>query len=188
LDIDYSVGITEYTRRYLVNTQNVCRWRVELIDPFLDYDLVDFTLKLPHKYKLWRRLVLNEVATFHPSNTPLERSVRPTSSYNIRLFLIMIAKRTPLIKNLIVRERPKPMGDLPAIVKENRAFFENILLDERARSRGIFKVDEIKTLIVEQMSSKADHIRLLLRLLSLELWFRSVEDRYGVKTFVLQGK
>jgi asparagine synthase (glutamine-hydrolysing) len=185
LDMAYFVWLTEYHRRSCVLPQNVCRWRVELVDPFLDYDLVDFLLKLPYKYKLWRRLVRNEVAALHPSNIPLHASVRPTSAHNISLFVIMAGKRIPLIRNLIVRERARTMGQYVYIFKEKRAFVENILLDERARSRGIFKVDRIQTLIEEQMSSRGDHIRLLLRLLSLELWFRSVEDRYGVEIFRL---
>jgi asparagine synthase (glutamine-hydrolysing) len=182
LDLAVFIWISQYVRRALVNPQKCCRWRVETIDVLLDYDLVDFTLNLPYKEKLWRRLVVEEIETIHPSMVPLSEDVRPASLKNLRTFLGMIAKHTPLIRRLVWSETPTPIDGYAEFLMRERSFVEKVLFSERATSRGLFNVQKVRTLFEEHMSSKVDHTRLLMRLLCLEQWFRSIEDKYGLAT------
>jgi len=184
LDIIAFVGLTQVVRRYHVNTQNCCRWRIEFVEPFVDYDLVDFTMKLPHKYKLWRRLVVEEMAAFHPSliKIPLHGHSLPATATNVRIFIRMVARRIPLIKRLATNE-PIPINGFAHFLRKQSSYFEKILSDERAISRGLFNLEKIRALFDEHMSGKASHTSVLYRLISLELWFRMVEDRYKLKIF-----
>jgi asparagine synthetase B (glutamine-hydrolysing) len=185
LDLAVVFEITQYLRRTVMNPIKCCRWRVEMIPALLDYDLVDFALRIPYRYKLWRRLVVEEIEAFHPSRVPLMGAVYPASLDNLRTFLRMVVKQMPLIGRSIRRETPRPIGEYAEFLAKGRSFLEKILFNERVESRGLFNIHRVRALFEEHMSSKADHTRLLMRLLCLELWFHSIEDRYGLRTLRL---
>jgi len=179
LELAVYIWLTEVVRRLLVNTQNSLRWRIETVDVLLDYDLVDFMLRIPYRYKIWRKLVRDEMKT-HRSRIPLKGEVYPTSLETIRYFLTMVAIRTPLVRRLTVRESAKPIGGYEDFLRDQKNFVEGVLLDKRTNSRGLFDTEKLRTTLAEHMASRRDHTRLILRLLCLELWFRSIEDAYGL--------
>ena len=179
-DVNTSVLLTEYIRRVLINTQNSCRWRVELVDTLLDYDLVDFALRLPNTLKLWRKLVVEEIAAYHPTlgKIPLHGYSRPSVT-NVLVLVRMVSRRIPIIRRF-ARGEPKTINGFAGILREKKDYFEEILLDERASSRGIFNAEKIRLLFDEHVNGVMNHTRLLYRALSLELWFRSLEDKYNL--------
>lgn len=180
-DVAYSLMITQYIRRGLIAIPNCCRWRVEVVDPFLDYDFVDFMMELPYKYKLWRRLAIDEISRFHGRETPLHDAVYPTSLDNFRSFGFMVAKRIPVLRKRVSRETPRGLGRLPEFAREHRDYIESVLFSPHAMSRGLFDLERVRFLFNEHMRSESDHGLLIYRLLCLELWFRSVENAYKVR-------
>lgn len=182
-DLTAYIWLTQYQRRLNVNTQNCCRWKVEMVDALLDYDLVDFAISLPHECKLWRRLVVDELKAFHQDlmAVPLHGYARPTSLASLTLFLKMVALRLPLVSTLVNNE-PRPVNGFAAILREQSDFFEKVLFDNRTATRGFFNMENIRKMFDEHLSSKRNHTRLLYRILSLELWFRTLEDSYGIRS------
>jgi hypothetical protein len=176
--------LTQYARRALVNTQNCCRWKIELVDALLDYDLIEFDLGLPYNQKLWRKLVVDEMKTYHQSimRIPLCSGVRPISITNIMIFVKMLAERVPVLKRFMKGE-PKPVDGWADFLRDQREFIESILFDTRAVSRGLFNQERIGIIVREHMTSRRNHTQLLLRLVSLELWFRLLEDKYDLSIF-----
>ena len=57
-----------------------------------------------------------------------------------------------------------------------RAFFEEILLDERTLSRGYFNEQYLVEIVRSHMSSKNDYGKTLCKLLTFELWHRLFVD------------
>jgi asparagine synthase (glutamine-hydrolysing) len=59
---------------------------------------------------------------------------------------------------------------------ELRTFAHEVLLEDRARARGLFRADAVRTLLDEHEAGRADNGHRLWTLVMLELWQRAHVD------------
>lgn len=132
---------------------------IETRVPFLDHNLVEFAMTIPAKYKAYqengklsKKHVLKEAAKDLLPPEILERKKIPLGMPQIRFYY----------------------EGLQDIVKK-------VLLDEKTKARGLFKIDHIKELIesTEDQNTTpltSPQFRQLLFLTNLELWHRLFID------------
>jgi asparagine synthase (glutamine-hydrolysing) len=82
------------------------------------------------------------------------------------------------IPNRILRRRdkrgfPTPIG---IWLRKQIEHVEQILLSEKAASRGVFDTSQVRRLIQEHESGRHDHGMTLFMLLSVEFWFKRFVD------------
>jgi asparagine synthase (glutamine-hydrolysing) len=108
-----------------------------------------------------------DIAAF-PAQTKLERGVSK------RIF--KDAMRPWLPREIV--DRPKMGFEVPLHEWFRGPLRElpEMLLDERARSRGMFREEEIRLLIRHHATGAADNSKKLWALLQLELWHREVVE------------
>ncbi|HEV2060392.1 MAG TPA: asparagine synthase (glutamine-hydrolyzing) [Solirubrobacteraceae bacterium] len=124
---------------------------LELRSPFLDHRFMEFAAALPGRFKL-RGGVTKHI---------LRRALKPWLPEAI-LQRPKMGFEVPLAEWF-----RGELSDLPG----------TILLDETARSRGMFRPDEVQRLISEHAARSANHASKLWALLQLELWLRTYVDR-----------
>lgn len=118
--------------------------------PFLNQDLVDFTMKLPVRMKLRVR----------------------RSHYILRKGL---GQHLPAE----IVQRPHPRPPIPVgrwLRGPFRPFLHEYVLSDRALGRGIMRPDVVGHLVAEHESGRADHSRQLWSLINLEVWQRLYVD------------
>ena len=166
--IDY-VYFTERLRRWLITARDSFRWKVETVDPFLDYDLVDFMCSIPSELKLRRFLCEEDLRKYHPelSHIPCTRSLSSE-------ILKTIAKWVRITK--IFHQLNYEDNILNTYLRAEKDFVEKILLSEKTLTRGIFNPETIKKVIRDHMSNKKNYSSTIGMVISLELWFRLFID------------
>ena len=124
---------------------------VESRVPFLDHVLVEFALRIPAALK-----------------------TRGLSGKRI-----LHAAMKGLLPDAILNRRkmgfPTPFSDWLSGPQVD--FVEELLLEERSLSRGLFKPERLRQLFSQHRTSYSDHSDKLWRLLNLELWHRVFVDR-----------
>jgi asparagine synthase (glutamine-hydrolysing) len=120
---------------------------LELRSPLLDHEVVELGLALPDSLKLRGREGKQALRRAFAAELPPEVSQRGKTGFGV-----------PIARWL--RE------DL-------RELAHDVLLDERARSRGYFHSEVVESLLADHASGRADHAHRLWCLLMLELWHRS---------------
>jgi len=166
--LDY-VYFTVVVRRWNITAQLSFRWQVETVDPFLDYDLVDFMCKIPSELRLRRLLVRKELEMHHPEI----RHIPITG--NLASDII----RTVIQRSHITRILPQIKHEdniRSTYLREEKEFIERILLDEKTLTRGIFNPETIRKVVRDHMSNKRDYTDTIGTLVSIELWFRLFID------------
>jgi asparagine synthase (glutamine-hydrolysing) len=124
---------------------------LELRSPLLDHELMETAAGLPSSSKLDGRngkRVLKDVVRQWVPDEVLDR---PKMGFSV------------------------PMGDW--LRGPLRQLPGEILLDSRARDRGLFDEAVVRRLIEEHKANRADHYKPLWTLLQLELWFRTFIDQ-----------
>jgi asparagine synthase (glutamine-hydrolysing) len=124
---------------------------LELRSPFLDHRMMEFAAGLPSRLKL------------RGSETKY----------------ILKRAMEPWLPRAIL-QRPKMGFEVPLAEwfrTDLRELPATVLLDETARSRGMFRVEEVQRLISEHVQHSANHASKLWALLQLELWMRTYIDR-----------
>ena len=124
--------------------------------PFLDHHLVEFAAKLPDEWKL---------SGF-------------TTKRVLRLAMDGVLPKTIL-------NRPKMGFPVPFSGWTRGAWSDvmrDVLLDRRARERGIVNAAAVEQLIAEHAAGRTSGGDRLWSLLNLELWFRTFIDGEGVQT------
>ncbi|MEZ4415207.1 MAG: asparagine synthase (glutamine-hydrolyzing) [Gemmatimonadota bacterium] len=123
--------------------------------PFLDHPLVEFAARLPRHLKLkgWTtKVVLRE------------------------------AMRDVLPETILRRRKmgfPVPVG--PWLRGPYRAIVEEFVLSDRARSRGLFREEALRTLVAEHDAGAGGHQERLWSLVNLEVWQRIFIDGEAVE-------
>jgi asparagine synthase (glutamine-hydrolysing) len=120
---------------------------LELRSPLLDHRVVELGLALPETLKFRGREGKVAFRRAFAAELPPEVASRGKSGFGVPLARWFRTDLRPLACDL--------------------------LLDERARSRGWFRTDTIKRLLEEHTSERADHGHVLWTLCMLELWQRT---------------
>jgi asparagine synthase (glutamine-hydrolysing) len=130
--------------------------------PFLDHHLVEFAAALPPRMKL-RGLTTK--------------------------WILREAVRTLLPASILTRRKmgfPVPFGGW---MRDGGAgLARDVLLDRRARQRGITRPAAVSALIDAHASGRADGADAIWALLNLELWYRTFIDGEGIQTLVTPRK
>lgn len=134
---------------------------VESRVPFLDHHLVEFAARLPDEWKLSGR----------------------TTKRVLREAMIGILPQSILT-------RPKMGFPVPFCQWARGAWngvVRDVLLDRRARERGIFQPNAVEQLIAAHTAGRIDAGDRIWSLLNLELWYRTFIDREGVQSLPVPG-
>jgi asparagine synthase (glutamine-hydrolysing) len=126
-------------------------YSLEARSPYLDHELLEFAASLPPTMKMrgrQRKRVLREAY----------RGVLPDQVLNRS----KMGFGVPLVHWFRSEQRELPY---------------DVLLDDEATSRGIFRTDQVRTLIAEHAAGRVDHSSRIWTLLQLEFWFREVVER-----------
>ncbi|REJ75485.1 MAG: asparagine synthase (glutamine-hydrolyzing) [Acidobacteria bacterium] len=124
---------------------------LEARSPFLDHKVIEFAASLPEELKMRRiatKSLLKKVAS---QLVPREVIYRPKMGFGV------------------------PIGNW--FRGELKGFIRDILQSNEARSRGLFKQEEVDRMTEEHVSAKKDHTFQIWSLLMLELWFQKFVDR-----------
>jgi asparagine synthase (glutamine-hydrolysing) len=129
--------------------------------PFLDHVLVEFAASMPAEWKLsglTTKRVLREAAK---DLLPASILQRPKMGF-------------PVPFGMWVRERWEGL-------------LREVLLDRRARERGVFEPAELERLIGDHAAGRADASEALWTALNLELWYRTWIDGGGIQHLPVPG-
>lgn len=146
---------------------------VEARVPFVDHhELVEFALSIPFEHKIrWRSELSRIEASAYTSDEISER-------FDIPKYLLKKAFESDLPEKITWRRKvgfPVPVHKW--IGKDLNEFARDMLLDNRARQRGIYDNAFIeKSLCDEASFERHEHGLKLWMLLNLELWFREYMD------------
>jgi asparagine synthase (glutamine-hydrolysing) len=125
-------------------------YSLEARSPYLDHELLEFAASLPPEMKVrgrQRKRVLRE------------------------------AYRGMLPDNIL--DRAKMGFGVPLVHwfrNERRQLPYDVLLDDQATGRGIFRADQVEALIAEHTRGSVDHSGRIWTMLQLEYWFREVVE------------
>jgi len=184
--LDYA-NAAERQRR-LINYGNlVKRTFMEIRSPFFDNNLIDFIITLPPSKRMYRQLYIRAFLRFFPelSKIPWEKTGLPiyASSTFAKMTLCLVKKHLnkkikELNKKLIqVRHfRGQSIGLFTKYAQWSRenenliSFIRRTLLDGKAYSRSILNIKTVERILEEHIRGKCNHIELISRLLTFELW------------------
>jgi asparagine synthase (glutamine-hydrolysing) len=124
---------------------------LEARSPFLDHKVIEFAASLPDSQKMrgiQTKYLLKKVAA---QLVPKEVIYRRKMGFGV------------------------PIGRW--MRNEMRSFVSDVLLSEKATSRGVIRPEALRTYVTEHVESRRDHAFRLWTLLMLELWFQRFIDK-----------
>lgn len=133
---------------------------IEARVPFLDHRLVEFCLRLPPGLRIEAGV----------TKAPLPRALAD-------ILPPVVARR------LDKKEVPEPLGEWMA--GEGYGAVEEVLPSDRARARGLFRMERIEEALWEH-GAGARRTAPLYRALTIEFWFRLFQDGEGFKRFAIE--
>jgi len=184
--LDYCIS-GEYMRRFSNYGDLVTRTHVEVRSPLMDNDLVDFIVNTPPRERRYQYLYTRTFSRVFPelSKIPWEKTGLPidaTNSYGkMTLCLIKkhLKKKTAMVDKKLADNRYSGASLINLFTKytqwsrENEnliSFIRKTLLDEKAYSRNILNIKALDRVLEEHIRGKCNHIELISRLLTFELW------------------
>ena len=124
---------------------------LELRSPFLDHEVVELGLSLPVHLKLEGRLGKVALRRGFAEDLPPSVAARGKKGFGVPLSRWFRA--------------------------ELRELASDLLLDRRARERGLLRVETVERMLADHVAGRADHGQRLWTLLMLELWQRHHIER-----------
>lgn len=119
--------------------------------PFLDHKLVEFVARLPIQQKVFRGQTKRLLKRSQLGRLPRDLLYRKKKGFAV------------------------PIADW--FRGQLRPFLRETLLSPKARSRGLFRTEQVENIIVEHEQGRWNHQHSLWSLLCLELWFQSCEEQ-----------
>lgn len=173
-----------YGPRSALHGPVLTRSMVETCFPFADADFLDLTLKTPGELRIGRGIEIEMLKQGCPElvDIPWQYSGLPVtaSQRRIRLERALYRVRKELnwrTRGLVSSPVRKEQVNWPLWFRTGlRSWLEDILLSERALSRGYFSPAGLRELVQDHMSERYDRTILFGRLLTFELWHRLFID------------
>jgi asparagine synthase (glutamine-hydrolysing) len=182
-------NLKERQRRFTSMGLILVRNSLEVRTPFSDYDLIDFSLKIPPTFKIKKRLYKKVISTMFPhfEKVPYQATGLPLTTSKFQMKIHFFSRLPRKIINKISKKffrleffgNTKPYADYEGWMKNNkklREYILSILLDERALARPYFNPNCIKKILDLHMSGKKNYSELIGLLLTFELWNRQFLD------------
>ena len=175
--------IREHQRRYTLQGLSTINHRMEYVEPYYDYDLVDFALMVPINLRWERRIQKLTLAQLSPSLANLmakhlENKHTFEKYWNrgrrrLNRFLV----RLNLAQDKSLARPSSGFTDLHSLLRTtNRNWVEEVLLNPRTLERGYFRRSAIQQLVDDHMNGKLNLGRQLGALITFELWHRMFID------------
>ena len=184
-------------KRYTPNGYLINALVGEVRTPFYDNDYIDYTLKIPEKFKydskayvkhkgLYQKFILNEFPDV--ARVGWEVTGAPLTANYLK---VILAKYLKNVKHLINRamkkvgvayrfDDPSKLEDYRNWARDNyklRKFLRSIILDKRTIQRCYFREDQLKKIVEDHINYKEDYHYLLYLILSFEIWNRIFMDK-----------
>lgn len=179
-------SLANRSNRYSVALPNVQRQLVEYGFPGLDYDLTDFFLRVPPRYKkgaaLYRAILHRKFPDV--AAVPWAKTGKPLTAgknlYDLALekFPVKALGAQILLRMSGGRLDKSHKGDLNRLFRRNRGFretFESILRDPRTHSRGIIDSRGVERL-VDLIDGGWPLFTFVQTLVTVEMWHRRFVD------------
>jgi len=184
--LDY-YNLTERQRRFINYGNLVKRVRVEIRSPFFDNDLVEFIVNTPPRERRYQYLYTRTFSRLFPelSRIPWEKTGLPidaTDTYakmTLSLIKKRLKKRISMFDRMLTDNKYSEASSINLFTKytqwsrENEnliSFIRKTLLDGKAYSRSILNIKTVERILQEHIRGKCNHIELISRLLTFELW------------------
>jgi asparagine synthase (glutamine-hydrolysing) len=188
LQISDYFDIHERQRRFIAQIFQLAGKVFDYKMPFADRSLVEFCLSLPVSYRKKQRLArasfieaFPELASipWQKTHTHLKTNqVKEKASASIYYFQYAFKRLIEFISLGTRSYRPPHIYDPydEWSRKEFKLSLENILLDEKTLSRGLYNSEKIKNIFSRHMVGIRNEAEIIYLLLTLELWFRRSLD------------
>ncbi|MFQ5852681.1 MAG: asparagine synthase (glutamine-hydrolyzing) [Candidatus Binatia bacterium] len=146
---------------------------VEARVPFVDHELVEFVSSIPVRYKLrWK-------SPFHQMAGLFVAADRASEWLDVSKYLLRRQAQSYLPKTITGRKKlgfPVPLDSW--FRSKMGGFAREILLDERTRARGVFRVDRLEQLLNADPNLDYDFFgKRIWMLMNIELWMRGFFDK-----------
>jgi asparagine synthase (glutamine-hydrolysing) len=160
------------TERTYLNRTFVYR-RSRYIDrkPYLDNDLVDFALTIPMELRRKRRVYDQLIKKIVPAKAQIRDDHYKAFTNPILTFFFKIINKLFSLGN----DYPQ-YGDWIRTNSKLENYVRRILLDKKTSSRPYFNPLYVEQMLNEHINQKRDHTKLILTLLTFELWHRQFFD------------
>ena len=145
---------------------------VEARVPYIDHRLVEFALSIPAQYKLKWKSEADEAAASHYNSTQI------SEQYDIPKYILKKSFETHLPPEVVWRKKvgfPVPVHQW--LGREFNQFAREILLDDRAKRRNLYNVQNIEASLGDQKLFAEHKFGLKIwMLVNIELWHREYMD------------
>lgn len=180
--------INEHVRRGTLGGNIANNLFYETRMPSFDNDLLDFAFKLPIDLKKNQFIYRQAFNRLFPeiAAIPREGTGLPIDSSELRLNMrylenkiVIKLQATPfnkIIKKINRWNRPDYVSYGEWFKNELKHDVENIVLDNRTISRGIFNENGLRKLLTEHNLTKKDNSRLIWQIINIEYFFRNFVD------------
>lgn len=175
--------IREHQRRYTLQGLSTINHRMEYVEPYYDYDLVDFALMVPIHLRWERRIQKLALARLSPSLAKITATHLEKPQGLRRLWNRGRRRLNSLLVRSVITPGEEPtrpssgFTDLHSLLrKENRKWVEDVLLSPRTLERGYFLPRSIQQLVDDHMNGMRNLGRQLGALITFELWQRTFLD------------
>jgi asparagine synthase (glutamine-hydrolysing) len=181
--------LREYNRRSLLQGLATINHRLEYSEPYYDYDLVDFAMRVPVHLRWNRKIHKMALARLSPPLAHVPLGSPPKAVGLKREWRRGWRKLSRLGARLGI---PWPGGlgrgsyaftDRSYLLRTaSREWVEDVLLSPRTLERGYFRSEAIRQIVTDHMTGRHNRSGQLGVLLTFELWHRCFID--GVPTSV----
>jgi len=186
--LDYCIT-AEYMRRFSNYGDLVIRTHIEIRSPLMDNDLVDFIINAPPDERRYQSLYTRTFPWLFPelSKIPWEKTgllIGETNTYSkMTSYLIQqyLKEKIHMVEKKLTGDKYFKARQVNLFVKyiqwsrENEnliSFIRRTLLNGKAYSRRILNIKTVERVLEEHIKGKYNHIELISRLLTFELWSR----------------
>jgi len=193
-DIAHYWDFRQRARRYLLPIASHIEWYVDVRDPFLDNEVVNFAINLPLELRLEKRFIHKALKYCAPAlaKIPQENTGVPPDKYGLPLLFSKIMMVSVfLLKDLIQRLsfgkilfKPKDYRGYDYWIRTgSKKYVEDVLL-HRTYSK-VFDKQNIRKILEEHMMCQRNHDQLICDILNVQLLLSNllkVKNKFKVRS------
>lgn len=184
----FKLLMNEHGRRGTLSGNIMNNLYYETRMPSYDYDFMDFAFRLPIELRKYQFIYRRAFSQMFPelSNIPRQSYNLPINASNLRFKIKslenrIVGKLKPTPMNKIIQKfsrwnKPNYVNYKEWFTNELRQNAENIILDKKTLSRGVFDESGIRTLLNEHYTTAKDNSRLIWQIINLEYFLRQFID------------